>query len=147
MFSLVLVSVKTEVISEGVIYEWTVLITSNDIVLSLSCKSICVTYDYNKRLDIRAISGSLSLYIYIYPTTTSKTNLEKRWSFWKIQNAWRFMARRGHVIWILKSNCNAVASWICLWIFEGVIRQELANMSFFTHVGYFKNYLTGIKKK
>jgi hypothetical protein len=27
---------------------------------------MCVTYDYNKRLDIRAISGCLYIYIYIY---------------------------------------------------------------------------------
>jgi hypothetical protein len=32
-----------------------------------SCKSICVIYDYNKRLDIRAISGCLYIYIYDFP--------------------------------------------------------------------------------
>jgi hypothetical protein len=52
-----------------------VLITSNTIVLSpTSCKSICVTYDYNKRLDIRAISGCLYIYIYTtYPQLLTPT--------------------------------------------------------------------------
>jgi hypothetical protein len=48
-----------------------VVITSNSIVLSpTSFKSICVTYDYNKRLNIRAVSG---LCIYArHPTDPSK---------------------------------------------------------------------------
>jgi hypothetical protein len=74
-----------------------VLITSNSIVLSpTSFKSICVTYDYNKCLNIRAVSGCLSLslslsiyiyiYIYIYIPTAKISRVDVRlppfWAEW-----------------------------------------------------------------
>jgi hypothetical protein len=39
----------------------------NIILSSTSCKYICVTSAYNKRLTIRAISGCLYIYIYDIP--------------------------------------------------------------------------------